>query len=66
MLRINPKNHDNEFSKTYKKMFYIGNQTIDVVEEYTYLGTKISSSGNQISLDFMPSSVSDATQTLVS
>ena len=26
--------------------FLIGNQIIDVVEEYTYLGTRMSSSGN--------------------
>ena len=26
--------------------FFIGNQIIDVVQEYTYLGTRMSSSGN--------------------
>ena len=27
-------------------LFHIGNQIIDVVQEYTYLGTRMSSSGN--------------------
>ena len=34
--------------------FYIGNQAIDVNQDYTYLGTKISSSGSfKISLDHL-------------
>ena len=38
--------------KCSEQTFYIGNQAIDVVQDYTYLGTKISSSGNfKISLD---------------
>ncbi|KAL9974166.1 hypothetical protein ACROYT_G011177 [Oculina patagonica] len=46
------------FQKRAKKctehVFYIGNQTIDVVQDYTYLGTKISSTGNfKISLDHL-------------
>ena len=40
--------------KCSEQIFYIGNQTIDVVQDYTYLGTKISSSGNfKISLDHL-------------
>ena len=45
-----PKNQDSSFSKSCIKCpeqtFYIENQAIDVVQDYTYLGTKISSSGN--------------------
>jgi len=40
--------------KCSEQAFCIGNQAIDVVEDYTYLGTKISSSGNfKISLDHL-------------
>ena len=40
--------------KCSEQIFYIGNQTIDVVQDYTYLGTIISSSGNfKISLDHL-------------
>ena len=57
MLSVNPqKTKIMVFQKRAKKCseqtFYIGNQAIDVVQDYTYLGTKISSSGNfKISLD---------------
>ena len=58
--------------KCSEQTFYIGNQAIDVVQDYTYLGTKITSSGNfKISLDhlkekaLMPFSVWDDTQILV-
>ena len=40
--------------KCSEQTFYIGNQAIDVVQDYTYLGTKISSSGNfKISFDHL-------------
>ena len=40
--------------KCSEQIFHVGNQTIDVVQDYTYLGTKISSSGNfKISLDHL-------------
>ena len=35
----------NRAKKCSEQTFYIGNQAIDVVQDYTYLGTKISSSG---------------------
>ena len=59
MSSVNPKkNKIMVFQKRAKKCsertFYIGNQAIDVVQDYTYLGTKISSSGNfKISLDHL-------------
>ena len=59
MLSVNPKKTKiMVFQKRAKKCsgqtFYIGNQAIDAVQDYTYLGTKISSSGNfKISLDHL-------------
>ena len=44
------ENKDYDFSETSEKKadfhFLIGSQIIDVVQEYTYLGTRMSSSGN--------------------
>ena len=52
MLSVNPKKtkimvFQNRAKKCSEQTFYIGNQAIDVyvVQDYTYLGTKISSSG---------------------
>ena len=59
MLSVNPqKTKIMVFQKRAKKCseqtFHIGNQAIDVVQDYTYLGTKICSSGNfKISLDHL-------------
>ena len=33
-------------AKRYDCNFYIGNEKIDIVQSYTYLGTKISLTGN--------------------
>ena len=33
-------------AKRYDCNFYIGNEKIDIVQSYTYLGTQISSTGN--------------------
>ena len=58
-MSINPKNTKiTVFQKRAKKcseqIFYVGNQIIDVVQDYTYLGTKISSSKNfKTSLDHL-------------
>ena len=51
MLEINPKKTNiMVFQKRARKCaefrFFIGNQIIDVVQEYTYLGTRMSSLGN--------------------
>ena len=50
MLNINPKkNKIMIFQRRAKKIdynFYIGNEKIDIVQSYTYLGTQISSTGN--------------------
>ena len=44
------ENKDYDFSETSEKKadfhFLIDSQIIDVVQEYTYLGTRMSSSGN--------------------
>ena len=43
------ENQDNDFSTMHKKcdyVFHIGSEIIDIVQNYTYLGTRISSSGN--------------------
>ena len=47
MLNINKKKK--QFSTTSEKYdcnFYVGNEKIDIVQNFTYLGTKISSTGN--------------------
>ena len=50
MLKINPKKTKIMiFQKSTNKCdytFHIGNELIDIVQDYTYLGTRISSSGN--------------------
>ena len=50
MLNINPKKTKIMiFQRRAKKIdynFYIGNEKIDIVQSYTYLGTQISSTGN--------------------
>ena len=52
MLKINPKKTKiiiMVFQKGTKKcdyVFHIGNEMIDIVQDYTYLGTRISSPGN--------------------
>ena len=51
MLKINPKKTKiMVFQKRARKCaefgFFISNQIIDVVQEYSYLGTRMSSSGN--------------------
>ena len=51
MLNINRKknNQSYDFSTTSEKndgIFYIGNEKIYIVQNYTYLGTQISSTGN--------------------
>ena len=51
MLNINPKKpklwfFNDERNKNYDCNFYIGNEKIDIVQNYTYLGTQISSTGN--------------------
>ena len=50
MLNINPKKTKIMiFQRQAKKIdynFYIGNEMIDIVQSYTYLGTQISSTGN--------------------
>ena len=50
MLKINPKKTKiMVFQKGTKKcdyVFHIGNEMIDIVKDYTYLGTRISSPGN--------------------
>ena len=50
MLNINPKKTKIMiFQKNTKKCdytFHIGDELIDIVQDYTYLGTRISSSGN--------------------
>ena len=50
MLKINPKKTKiMVFQKGTKKcdyFFHIGNEMIDIVQDYTYLGTRISSPGN--------------------
>ena len=50
MLRINPKKTKIMiFQRCTKKcdyVFHIGSEIIDIVQNYTYLGTRISSSGN--------------------
>ena len=33
-------------AKKYDCNFYIGNEKIDIIQSYTYLGTQISSTGN--------------------
>ena len=59
MLSVNPKKtkimvFQKRAKKCSEQTFYIGNQAIDVVQDYAYLGTKISSSGNfKISLDHL-------------
>ena len=43
------ENQDNDFSTRHKKgdyVFHIGSEIIDIVQNYTYLGTRSSSSGN--------------------
>ena len=49
-LKVNPKKIKLMiFQKSTKKCdytFHIGNELIDIVQDYTYLGTRISSSGN--------------------
>ena len=35
-----------QFSYFYDYVFHIGNEMIDIVKDYTYLGTRISSPGN--------------------
>ena len=44
------ENQDMAFQKRARECaefrFFIGNQIIDVVQEYTYLGSRMSSSGN--------------------
>ena len=50
MLNINPKKTKIMiFQKSTKKCdytFHIGDELIDIVQDYTYIGTRISSSGN--------------------
>ena len=50
MLNINPKKTKvmifQRRAKRYDCNFYIGNERIDIVQSYTYLGTQISSTGN--------------------
>ena len=50
MLNINPKKTKvMVFQRRAKKddyKFHIGNESIDIVQNYTYLGTRISSTGN--------------------
>ena len=50
MLKINPKKTKiMAFQKGTKKcdyVFHIGNEMIDIVKDFTYLGTRISSPGN--------------------
>ena len=50
MLKINPKKTKimifQKCTKTCDYTFHIGNKLIDLVQDYTYLGTRISSSGN--------------------
>ena len=50
MLRINPKKTKimifQRCTRKCKHNFRIGNEVIDVVQNYTYLGTRITSSGN--------------------
>ena len=51
ILSINLKNtkmmvFQKRAKKCSEEIFYVGNQIIDVVQDYTYLGTKISFSGN--------------------
>ena len=50
MLRINPKKTKimifQRWTKNSDYVFHIGSETIDIVQNYTYLGTRISSSGN--------------------
>ena len=59
MLSINPKKtkiivFQKRAKNCSEQTFYIENQAIDVVQDYTYLETKISSSGNlKISLDHL-------------
>ena len=43
------ENQDNDFSTMHKKcdyVFHIGSELIDIVQNYTFLGTRISSSGS--------------------
>ena len=43
------ENQNNGFPKRHKKcdyVFHIGNEMIDILQDYTYLGTRISSPGN--------------------
>ena len=50
MLRINPKKTKimifQRWTKKCDYVFHIGGEIIDIVQNYTYLGTRISSSGN--------------------
>ena len=50
MLRINPKKTKimifQRCTRKCEHNFRIGNEVIDVVQNYTYLGTRITSSGN--------------------
>ena len=50
MLNINPKKTKimifQRRTKRYDYAFYVGNEKIDIIQDYTYLGTRISSSGN--------------------
>ena len=58
MLQINPKKTKimvfQKRAKKYECNFYIDKEKIDTVQNYTYLGTRISSSGNfTLSLDHL-------------
>ena len=59
MLDINSKKtkvmiFQNRAKKNSNLEFHIGKETIDIVHEYTYLGTRISSTGNfNISLEHL-------------
>ena len=77
MLRINPKKTKimifQRLTKRCDYVFHIGSEIIDIVQNYTYLGTRISSSGNFTCLSlehlrqklFMLSLVYDGTLILI-
>ena len=54
------ENQDNDFSTMHKYVFHIGSEIIDIVQNYTYLGTRISSSGNFTLFAWTPSTKSSS------
>ncbi len=46
MLKIDPKKTKIMIVQRCDYAFHVGSEKLDIVQDYTYLGTRISSSGN--------------------